>query len=248
MLVRPFLTSHWMNKYYEHTNSGNNRTILNKKADAVYQHQLWWRSGNSVWERYLLSRGATVQLVHSRTRTLIWFRGSSVMSIKENKVWVQDAYLFCKVTVWKGREASGEQLLGYHRVSPVTSQIDLILRWKRMRMPHSRFIGTTTDTVEWEQGSLTKSMTTVFTQLGISAPPDGKYTSYSIRIGAHSEQVMLGIPLEARKTRFWWGPNSSATPNMYFDRKFSSSAASHWFFGTPPRIAGPATISSSAAT
>jgi hypothetical protein len=62
-------------------------------------------------------------------------------------------------------------------------------------------------------------------------PSHGKYTSHSLRIGAHTEQVLLGIPLPVRLARFGWAAGSDEMASLYFDRTLKTSAASHWYFG-----------------
>lgn len=87
------------------------------------------------------------------------------------------------------------------------------------------------DPVEWESGSLTDAMKRIFAILDINPPPGGKFTSHSLRIGAHTEQVLVGIPLEVRMARFGWENSSQSMPSLYFDRAISVLAASFWFFG-----------------
>ena len=35
----------------------------------------------------------------------------------------------------------------------------------------------------------------------------GKFTSHSLRIGSHTEQMLIVVPLEVRLARFGWGSN-----------------------------------------
>jgi hypothetical protein len=46
----------------------------------------------------------------------------------------------------------------------------------------------------------------------------------------------LGIPIEVRKARFGWGPDSDDMTFLYFDRQMCLSPASCWVFG--PSVAG----------
>lgn len=63
--------------------------------------------------------------------------------------------------------------------------------------------------------------------------PNGKYTTHSIRIGARTEQVLLGLSLEVR---FGWGADSSSMAVLYFDRTVQLTATSCWFFGAKPSV------------
>ena len=63
-------------------------------------------------------------------------------------------------------------------------------------------------------------------EIGVTAPAGGKYTSHALRIGSHTEQVLMGFPLEARLVRFGWGPSSVEISNLYFHRTLQVSAAS----------------------
>lgn len=158
-------------------------------------------------------------------------RESSVMSIPEENVVITAEAVHARVVIVKGRRASAEQLLGVKRPANVQSAADLIERWAKIRRPHARFFGKAGDPMEWVRQDLTDAMTRIFSHLQISPPPGGKHTSYSLRIGSHTEQVLLGIPLEARMARFGWKHSSDSMPALYFDRTIQLSSASFWFFG-----------------
>lgn len=63
-----------------------------------------------------------------------------------------------------------------------------------------------------------------------------------MRIGAHTEQVLLGILLETLLARFARGPNSSGMAALYFDRTIRVSAASYCFFGAFASVTGTVSI------
>lgn len=167
-------------------------------------------------------------------------RESSTMSLKESNVSISAEAMTTRVSIWKGRSASQEQLLGFRRQAQLTSPVDVVARWAGMRPKHPRFFALSGESEVWEPQSLTAAMTRVFTLLQVSPPPNGKFTSHSLRIGAHTEQVLLGIPLEARMARFGWKHNSASMAALYFDRTITVTAASYWFFGqhsVPPAAA-----------
>ena len=87
------------------------------------------------------------------------------------------------------------------------------------------------DPEQYQKESLTRALQRCLASLELEAPQDGKYTSHSIRIGAHTEQVLLGIPLPVRMSRFGWGKSSEEMATLYFDRTIRTSGASVWFFG-----------------
>lgn len=100
-----------------------------------------------------------------------------------------------------------------------------------MRGAHGRYFALSGDTVPWRSGTMDAALKRVLHRLSIQAPTGGKYTSHSLRIGAHTEHVLLGIPLEVRLARFGWAASSQDMAALYFDRTLRSTAASFWFFG-----------------
>lgn len=80
------------------------------------------------------------------------------------------------------------------------------------------------DPAAWEAGSCTASMERFFATLDTATPPGGKFMSHSLLIGAHTEQVLVGIPLEARMSRFGWKHSSANMPSLYFNRTIYVSA------------------------
>jgi len=96
-------------------------------------------------------------------------------------------------------------------------------------------------------GKLNESLKNMLGMIGVSAPSGGKFTSHSSRIGAHTEQILLGFPMEVRLKRFGWRPRSQEMAALYFDRTIKTSTASFWFFGVaapsvPPSVSIHATV------
>ena len=87
------------------------------------------------------------------------------------------------------------------------------------------------ETEAYSKESLTRSLLRCLDIVKVRAPAEGKYPSYSLRIGAHTERVLLGIPQTVRMARFGWGKSSEEMANLYFDRTIRTSSASVWFFG-----------------
>lgn len=167
-------------------------------------------------------------------------RDSSVISIEANKVDVQADHLVARLSVVKGRPASTVPLVRYERTTPShPSPVDLWLRWYHARGNHAAFFALAGERDSLPEQALTRSLERCLARLHVAAPAGSKYTSHSLRIGAHTEQVLLGFPLEVRLARFGWGPRSSEMASTYFDRTIRLSAASFWVFGLPFHGAGP---------
>lgn len=84
----------------------------------------------------------------------------------------------------------------------------------------------------WLSGEVNEDIQRVFPVFNIIAPPDSKFKSYSLLIGARTEQLILVIPLEACKARFGLGPESDGMASFYFHGTIRTTTASYWFFGT----------------
>ena len=159
-------------------------------------------------------------------------RESSTMTLEASKVRAEGDALTARLCYWKGRKASSEPLVTYHRFSSeVSSPLDLFKRWMRSRGRHPRFIAMDGEPDGYTKESLTRALSRCLAALKLSAPPEGKYTSHSLHIGSHTEQVLLAIPLAVRMSRFGWGKSSEEMATLYFDRTIRTSGTSVWFFG-----------------
>lgn len=168
-----------------------------------------------------------------------------MVSLPETKVWLQGRNAFARCSVWKGHEVSEEQLVAFYANDDHLAAINLFERWARRRPTQARFFALDNYPLKWYTWEINAAIECVFPALSITPPPDGKFTSYSLRIGAHTEKVLLGIPLEAHKARFGWGPNSHGMAALYFGRTIQNTAASYWFFGAWTICAVAATPSTS---
>lgn len=161
-------------------------------------------------------------------------RESSVLTLRADNVELQGDQMMARLSFVKGQIASHVPLVRYHRmVQALPSPVDLWLRWKNARGRHRCFFGLQGERDRLPEQALTLALQRCLQAVGVKAPVGGKYTSHSLRIGAHTEQVLLGIPLEVRLARFGWGPRSAEMAATYFDRTVVSSAASFWLFGKP---------------
>lgn len=158
-------------------------------------------------------------------------RESSVLSLEHRYVVFSDDRITARLSVVKGQSASRVQSVAYDRVGDMASPLDLWWRWKQVRGSHPRFFALPGEARTWTQGTLSSSLRHCLDLLGITDPPHGKFSSHSLRIGSHTEQVLLGFPLEVRLARFGWGPRSQDMATLYFDRTIRTSPASFWIFG-----------------
>lgn len=88
-------------------------------------------------------------------------------------------------------------------------------------------------------------MQRVLNILRINTPPHGKFKSHSLRIGAHIEQVILGLPLEARMSRFGWGHASNSMVSIYLDRTILFINSRYLLFGAPIPTSGTSSVNAS---
>jgi hypothetical protein len=113
-----------------------------------------------------------------------------------------------KMTVWlvlvKGKALRHAVLARYARtgVSTLPSPIDLLQKWTGLRPAAcARFPG---DVNDWQPGSLSNALQRSLHAVARGPPPGTTWTSHSLLIGAHTEQTLLGLPVEVRKARFGW--------------------------------------------
>ena len=164
----------------------------------------------------------------------------ATVSLRNSFTEISNEALNVRLSVVNGRSASTVPLVAYHRLPHLTSPWDTIIRWKHSRGGHDRFFGLPGEGSSGSPGQLSRALTNCLHALDVQAPAQGNFTSHSLRIGAHTEQVLLGIPLDVRLSRFGWGPRSGEMANTYFDRTIQTTAASYWGFGPTVQSALPA--------
>lgn len=136
-------------------------------------------------------------------------------------------------------------MVSYDRIGNLASPVDLWIRWNHARRKQDNYfcLSFQSSRQDIPEGLLSDALSRCLQVLHITPPDGAKYTSHSLRIGAHTEQVLLGIPLEVRLARFGWSPKSNDMPSTYFDRTIKLSPASYWVFGIPhrqdDRVPGP---------
>lgn len=139
------------------------------------------------------------------TTYCLGLRASSAVSILAEHVECSPAALRVRLSVWKGRAARELTPACYLRVAPdLPSPLDLLLRWAARRPPSALWFD-----LPGAPPLTSDGLTQVLRSAVLRHGGDALHlSSHSLRIGAHTEQVMLGIPLEIRKARFGWAPNS----------------------------------------
>lgn len=158
-------------------------------------------------------------------------RESSVLTVEEANVTLTPDAMTVRLSRWKGKNASQLPLVSFQRLGSFPSPLDLWTRWHHARHSQTRYFALRGDSQGVAEGYMTAALLRCLRVLGISPPEGGTFTSHSLRIGSHTEQVLMGIPLEVRLARFGWGPRSEEMAALYFDRTMRLSTASFWIFG-----------------
>lgn len=97
--------------------------------------------------------------------------------------------------------ASQVPLAKYSRFNDLPSPIDLSLRWEHSWGHHVRFFALDGEETISSTGGLSRSMSRCLAELQVVAPHGAKYTSHSIRIGSHTEQMLWGIQMKVSLKR-----------------------------------------------
>lgn len=108
------------------------------------------------------------------------------------------------------------QLLSYTRWSNVPGPIELWTGWSHVRHSHFRFFALQGKGVVASKHAMGCCLQKCLSEIEFTAPAGGKYTSHSLMIGAHTEQVLTGLPLEARLARFSWVLQARRRPISIF--------------------------------
>lgn len=121
-------------------------------------------------------------------------RESSTMDMETSKVHVHDDSLSSHFCDWKGRRASAEHLISYHRVTAgVSSPLDMFKRGILSRDRHARFFATDYGPEKYQKYSFTRALTRFLDTLGLSAPPNGMYTCYCVTAAEQLQIVRIHV-------------------------------------------------------
>lgn len=140
---------------------------------------------------------------------------SSVLSLKSCRVSLQGRSAFAKCIVWKGRITDREKLVAYHPTSGAGSPLALFERCgtRIARRPRST-LAQPSRRLGLRETSCTLSRVCL-RRFCVIPRPDCKFTCHSLHIGARTENVLVGVPLEARVARFGWGAASAQSWQVY---------------------------------
>jgi hypothetical protein len=202
-------------------------------ADII---QAIWANAMQSEERVVIRDAAAVILAY-----VLGLRESSVMSLPAENITHTAAKMTVRLVLVKGKALRHAVLATYARtgVATLPSPIDLLQKWTGLRPAHALLFGLPGDVNDWQPGSLSNALQRSLHAVARCPPPGTTWTSHSLRIGAHTEQTLLGLPVEVRKARFGWGPDSDDMTSLYFDRQIILSPASCWIFG--PAMSGHTT-------
>jgi hypothetical protein len=160
-------------------------------------------------------------------------RESSVMSLLAENITHTAAKLTVRLVLVKGKTLRHAELATYARtgVANIPSPIYLLQKWTGLRPTHAFLFGLPGDGNNWQPRSLSSALQRGLHAVTLCPPPGTTWKSHSLRIGAHTDQTLLGLPVEVRKARFGWGPDSDDMTSLCFDRQIILSPASCWIFG-----------------
>jgi hypothetical protein len=164
---------------------------------------------------------------------MLGLRESSVMSLPAKIITHTAAKMTVRLVLVKSKALRHAVLATYARtgVATLPSSIDLSQKWTGLRPAHALLFGLPGDVNDWQPGSLSNALQRSLHAVARCPPPGTTWTSHSLRIGVHTEQTLLGLPVEVRKARFGWGPDSDDMTSLYFDQQIILSPASCWIFG-----------------
>ena len=122
-------------------------------------------------------------------------RESSVMTITVEDVQLSDEVMSARLSKVKGKAASRAQLVSYKRWSNVPGPIELWTRWSHARHSHSRFFALQGEGLVPSNRAMSRCLQNCLSEIGVTAPAVGKYTSHSLRIGSHTEFCYFSLLL-----------------------------------------------------
>jgi hypothetical protein len=202
-------------------------------ADVI---QAIWANAMQSAERVVIRDAAEVVLAY-----VLGLRESSVMSLSAENITHTATKMTVRLVLVKGKPIRHAEPAAYTRtgIADLPSPIDLLQIWTALRPEHTLLFGLPGEGSEWQPGSLSDALQRSLHAVPRCPPHGTTWTSHSLRIGAHTEQTLLGLPVEVRKARFGWGPDSDGMTSLYFDQQIILSPASCWMFG--PAMSGHTT-------
>jgi hypothetical protein len=123
---------------------------------------------------------------------VLGLRESSVMSLPAKKVTLTAAKMTVRLVLVKGKALRHAALATYGRtgVDTLPSHIDLLLKWTGLRPAHAFLFGLPGDVNDWYPGSLSNALQHSLHAVARFIPPGTTWTSYSLRLDAHTEQTL----------------------------------------------------------
>jgi hypothetical protein len=158
------------------------------------------------------------------------------MSLRTLDVDVSEHRGQARLSVIQRRAASSVQYATYH-LGDFASPLDLFAKWNLVRGSHSLWLALPGESLEWRSGRVRKILRRILAAVRADGPFQGKHRAHPLRIGAHTEQILLQIPV--RLAHFGWATRSDDMAPIYFDRTLKKSPSSHWLFGAVSSLAAP---------
>lgn len=174
---------------------------------------------NKIWGRGIK---ADARLLVVRDAAMCMFaygfnglRDSSVPYFATMDVDLRGAFVFTRLKVVKGRNASRVPLVGVTSIRE-PFMMNPWREWSEIRDVNTRFFGLGEEPETYCAGNLIQALMWSLEALSIFPPTGGKYTSDSLRIAAHNEQVLLGLGLrfilhasDGARGALRWRPSTS---------------------------------------
>lgn len=137
--------------------------------------------------------------------TLSGLRDSSVHSLPDRIASCTQQEISLRVSYWKVLTAEREPPIVYHRISEDSpSPLDLLCHWMTFHSGHRWFFGLSSSIPGFREGSPDRALQRCLQAIQHSAAPGCRYDAHSLHIGAHTTQVLMGMPLEVRMVHFGW--------------------------------------------
>jgi hypothetical protein len=165
-------------------------------------------------ERVVIRDAAAVILAYVQR-----LRESSVMSLFADNI-THTAAMTARLVLVKGKALQHAVPATYARtVENLPPPIYLLQKWTGLRPEHALFFGLSGDGNDWQPESLSSAFERSLHVVTRCPPPGTTWTSHFLRIGTHTKQTLLGLPVKVREARFGWGPDSDDMTSLYFDQK-----------------------------
>jgi hypothetical protein len=163
-------------------------------ADII---QAIWGNAMHSEVRVVIRDAATVILAY-----VLGLHELSIMSLPAENITHTAAKVTVRLVLVKCKSLRHAVMATYARtgVANLPSPIDLFQNWTGLRHAHALLFGLPGDGDDWQPGCLSSALQRSLHAVARCPPPGTTWTSHSLRIGSRTEQTLLGLPVEVRKS------------------------------------------------